>query len=326
MHEHGFLHRDIKPANVLLADRRIDTRIRGKLTDFGIATLIGIPNLGEQSTGTVAYLSPEQVDQQARRPPPTSTRSGWCCSRRSPGRSPSRDRSRRRRSPGSSATRGSRRASRAALADVLLRRMTALLPEDRPDLDEVALAFQNAFVQDLVAARPGRPASCWRRTRSGGSPRSAATTSSTPRRTTRSTASRRSPAGCSTSRPRSSRSSTATGSGSSPAGASRSPSSTATSRSAPSTVATGAPAPGRGRAGGRRFAGQPDRPRAPRAARVRLRAAHDQDGHAIGTLCVFDRRAGRSPTRSSTTSTCSRRSRCGSSICGSPSRRALSSG
>ena len=47
VHEHGFLHRDIKPANVLLADRRIDSRIRGKLTDFGIATLIGIPDVGE---------------------------------------------------------------------------------------------------------------------------------------------------------------------------------------------------------------------------------------------------------------------------------------
>nr|WP_307807044.1 protein kinase [Naasia sp. SYSU D00057] len=61
VHENGFLHRDIKPANVLLADRDAGIRLRGKLTDFGIATIIGERTLGQTTTGTAAYLSPEQV-------------------------------------------------------------------------------------------------------------------------------------------------------------------------------------------------------------------------------------------------------------------------
>ena len=151
VHEHGFLHRDIKPANVLIADRRIDTRIRGKLTDFGIATLVGLPNRGDQSTGTVAYLSPEQVDQQD----PTTASDVYALGLVL-----------LEALTGQVAFPGSMEASAVArldhdplipagipdaLADVL-RRMTSLLPEDRPDLDEVAIAFQNAFVQDLVSA------------------------------------------------------------------------------------------------------------------------------------------------------------------------------
>lgn len=62
VHDAGFLHRDIKPANVLLADRGAESRLRGKLTDFGIATIIGARQAGETTTGTAAYLSPEQVD------------------------------------------------------------------------------------------------------------------------------------------------------------------------------------------------------------------------------------------------------------------------
>ena len=64
VHEHGFLHRDLKPANILIAERQAETRIRGKLTDFGIASVIGTRDAGEFTTGTAAYLSPEQVDGQ----------------------------------------------------------------------------------------------------------------------------------------------------------------------------------------------------------------------------------------------------------------------
>lgn len=62
VHEAGFLHRDVKPANVLLADRGPSSRIRGKLTDFGIASIIGVPDDSEFTNGTAAYLSPEQVE------------------------------------------------------------------------------------------------------------------------------------------------------------------------------------------------------------------------------------------------------------------------
>jgi serine/threonine protein kinase len=62
LHEAGFLHRDIKPANVLLADRDAGKRLRGKLADFGIASLVGRPQKEEFVTGTAAYLSPEVVE------------------------------------------------------------------------------------------------------------------------------------------------------------------------------------------------------------------------------------------------------------------------
>ena len=62
VHERGWLHRDIKPANVLLTGRATDRRLRGKLSDFGIATVLGeAADDGEFTVGTAAYLSPEQV-------------------------------------------------------------------------------------------------------------------------------------------------------------------------------------------------------------------------------------------------------------------------
>lgn len=150
VHEYGFLHRDIKPANVLLAERHIDSRIRGKLTDFGIATLIGLPNRGDQSTGTVAYLSPEQVDQQQ----PTTASDIYALGLvllealtghvAFPGSIEDSAYARLERDPVVPA------GIPTALAGVL-RRMTALLPEDRPTLDEVAIAFQSATVQELVS-------------------------------------------------------------------------------------------------------------------------------------------------------------------------------
>jgi serine/threonine protein kinase len=63
VHERGYLHRDIKPANVLLSGRQSDRRLRGKLSDFGIATVLGSSaDDGEFTVGTAAYLSPEQVE------------------------------------------------------------------------------------------------------------------------------------------------------------------------------------------------------------------------------------------------------------------------
>ena len=56
------MHRDVKPANVLLEVRAVGSRPRAKLTDFGIAALVGQPQDEEFVTGTAAYLSPEQVE------------------------------------------------------------------------------------------------------------------------------------------------------------------------------------------------------------------------------------------------------------------------
>lgn len=149
LHEHGFLHRDIKPANVLIADRGIDTRIRGKLTDFGISSIIGIPDDGEYTTGTVAYLSPEQVEGLDATQASDIYALGLVLLEAL---------------TGVVAYPGGIEESALARLDhdahipdtvppalaAILRQMTELLPEDRPDLSEVALAFQRAFVQDLV--------------------------------------------------------------------------------------------------------------------------------------------------------------------------------
>lgn len=57
----GVIHRDIKPANMLL-----DTKGKLKLTDFGIAKVIGEQGTGGMTQtgfqpGTVEYMSPEQI-------------------------------------------------------------------------------------------------------------------------------------------------------------------------------------------------------------------------------------------------------------------------
>ncbi len=60
-HSAGVVHRDIKPSNLMVA-----TRLSIKIIDFGIARLLhdNSPRLTQprQAMGTLAYISPEQVD------------------------------------------------------------------------------------------------------------------------------------------------------------------------------------------------------------------------------------------------------------------------
>ena len=68
IHHNGVVHRDVKPSNILMVDYGDEsTRARAKLTDFGIATYRGSASIAEVgvTTGTAAYLSPEQVRRAA---------------------------------------------------------------------------------------------------------------------------------------------------------------------------------------------------------------------------------------------------------------------
>jgi len=57
-HRRGIIHRDVKPGNAIL-----DAEGNLKLTDFGLAKLLGGPQLTRPGTllGTVSYMSPEQA-------------------------------------------------------------------------------------------------------------------------------------------------------------------------------------------------------------------------------------------------------------------------
>jgi predicted Ser/Thr protein kinase len=62
-HEKGVVHRDIKPANLMLIARG-DRQVHTTIMDFGLAQLAGGSKLtqNDSTLGTVAYMSPEQVE------------------------------------------------------------------------------------------------------------------------------------------------------------------------------------------------------------------------------------------------------------------------
>jgi serine/threonine protein kinase len=62
IHNNSVVHRDIKPGNIMLFNYDDDaSRLRAKLTDFGIAVVISEDAREDGIYGTAAYLSPEQA-------------------------------------------------------------------------------------------------------------------------------------------------------------------------------------------------------------------------------------------------------------------------
>ena len=63
-HGRGVIHRDVKPGNVIVPDRPHDGAGVAKLTDFGIARMVGDDALTATGdvVGTLAYMAPEQAE------------------------------------------------------------------------------------------------------------------------------------------------------------------------------------------------------------------------------------------------------------------------
>ncbi len=63
-HGHGIVHRDLKPSNVLVPERPTTAAGLAKLTDFGVARVMGADSLTRTGdvVGTAAYMAPEQAE------------------------------------------------------------------------------------------------------------------------------------------------------------------------------------------------------------------------------------------------------------------------
>jgi calcium-dependent protein kinase len=62
LHQHGIVHRDIKPENILLSSKADDAE--PMLADFGLAKILGLPEVMSSLVGTPGYLAPEIVTKR----------------------------------------------------------------------------------------------------------------------------------------------------------------------------------------------------------------------------------------------------------------------
>jgi serine/threonine protein kinase len=153
VHERGIIHRDLKPANVLLAPAQARPA-RGKIADFGIAVLSGSTDEpSEETTGTAAYLSPEQVEGEPLGSETDIYSLGLVLLEAYTGRTAFPGgvlESAFARLDADPAIPGDMPAELAAI----LRGMTARDPKDRPTAQEAVTAFRAIIVGHLGGDRP----------------------------------------------------------------------------------------------------------------------------------------------------------------------------
>jgi serine/threonine protein kinase len=158
VHAQGVVHRDVKPANVMLVHYGTTTsRARARLTDFGIAAeLASVAEPQGTTTGTAAYLSPEQAGGEN----PTAASDVYAL-----GLTLLECFTRRLAFPGDdkTATAIARLDRDPEIPDDLpfgwtdlLRRMTARVPHHRPAMAELTIAFRQAVIAAMGRHRVER--------------------------------------------------------------------------------------------------------------------------------------------------------------------------